>query len=150
MYRIFLLFFLCPYILLSCSKNPQSIIEKIVIDIGTIEKDTTSIYYVELIEEQKDKYIIHATRAEFYFRIISDKKKTFDSRPCDSIIIGNKYQFDVRDFKNKNIRSLYSTKLGDMGECGFIGNAEFLCGYSKKSDTQYSQVINLQGLCLFY
>ncbi len=118
------------------------------INFGEIQKDTVSIYNIVLIEDRVNEFIIHVVRDKFYFRIKSLKSNLTEDVSCELIKVNKEYQLDIRDFKNQNIRILYSTELGDMGEyTPYSNNAEFLYGYNPRSENQYSQVVNLKGLC---
>ncbi len=143
-YYLLLIFTLLNTNILIAQEVP---IDSIVIDNGKIQKDTVRVYTITLIEESTDEYVIHAEREDFYFRVKSKKQSCANLKRCNTITVGKKYQLDVRDYNNKDSRSLYSTKFEGMGFCEPIGNGEALCEYDPRF-LRYSQVLNLKGLCL--
>jgi hypothetical protein len=132
------------FVILTTNVNSQEII----LDNGKIIEDTLSVYKVIQIEDNNNEYIIHVVRDEYHFRIKSSKSDNLVNYNCIEIKEGEFYQLDIRDFRLSETRSYYSSKYQGMGFCQPIGNGEFLCEFDNKSENQYSQVLNLKGLCL--
>lgn len=117
-------------------------------ELGETVKDSITIYQITEIEEYKDEYIIHAIKDEYHFRIKSNKESNCNCTNYNQLQVGKYFQLDIRNYGGANARTLYSTKYKGMGFCTQLYNNQWLCEYIYHNKHQYSQVLNLKGLCL--
>ncbi len=146
MYKFLMLIFL--FLCLANLKAQDKIRDTLSINNGYVVEDTISVYIIDSIEVFDEEYIIHALRDEFHFRIKSKKVLSSKTNECSLLVVGNSYQLDIRDFRNPKTRILYSTIYKGMGFCEPLGNGEGLCEYNPMQPNTFSQVFNLNGLCL--